>query len=160
MVDSSWATLSNSLTMYITHLGHVLHYSLDDREDIKRSMLEMCRKANMVLSTFSICDPHVKIVLTACHCTVAFSGMSCAISSNPWRLHLIIFSGVYGSSHGTLTPAFCMKLHNWTAFTTDSSSCLTASHKKCTSQSPVCFTTPIYQCVHPVGNNHYTSHKY
>ena len=37
----------------VTHLGHVLHCSLDDGPDIKRATLEMCKKANVVLSTFS-----------------------------------------------------------------------------------------------------------
>ena len=36
----------------VTHLGHVLHCTLDDSEDIKRSTLEMCKKANIVLATF------------------------------------------------------------------------------------------------------------
>ena len=31
---------------------------LDDSDDIKRATLEMCKKANIVLSTFSSCDPH------------------------------------------------------------------------------------------------------
>ena len=44
----------------VTHLGHVLYCSLDDSDDIKRATLEMCKKANIILSTFSSCDPHVK----------------------------------------------------------------------------------------------------
>ena len=30
---------------------------LDNSDDIKRATLEMCKKANIVLSTFSLCDP-------------------------------------------------------------------------------------------------------
>ena len=33
----------------VTHLGHVLHCSLDDGPDIKRATLETCKKANVVL---------------------------------------------------------------------------------------------------------------
>ena len=32
----------------VTHLGHVLHCSLDASDDIKRATLEMCKKANIV----------------------------------------------------------------------------------------------------------------
>ena len=47
----------------VTHLGHVLHCSLDDSNDIKRATLEMCKKPYLyILYTFSSCDPHVKTV--------------------------------------------------------------------------------------------------
>ena len=46
------------------HLGHVLHCTLDDSEDIKRSTLEMCKKANIVLA----CNPHIKTILFNSHC--------------------------------------------------------------------------------------------
>ena len=52
----------------VTHLGHVLHCTLDDSEDIKRSTLEMCKKANIVLATFSSCNPHIKTILFNSHC--------------------------------------------------------------------------------------------
>ena len=52
----------------VTHLGHVLHCTLDDTEDIKRSTLEMCKKANIVLATFSSCNPHIKTILFNSHC--------------------------------------------------------------------------------------------
>ena len=97
---------------------------------------------------------------------VAFSGMSRAISSNPWTLDsTILFSGIiYGSSRETLTPALYIKLHTWTVFTIIIIilNCLTTSHGKCASQSLVCFTTPsLYtSSFTPVSSNHYTSHKY
>ena len=37
-------------------------------EDIKRSTLEMCKKANIVLATFSSCNPHIKTILFNSHC--------------------------------------------------------------------------------------------
>ena len=52
----------------VTHLGHVLHCTLDDSVDIKRSTLEMCKKANIVLATFSSCNPYIKTILFNSHC--------------------------------------------------------------------------------------------
>ena len=57
----------------VTHLGHVLHCSLDDSEDIKRATLEMCKKP-IILSTFSSCDPQVKTVLFNSHCLSLYGG--------------------------------------------------------------------------------------
>ena len=47
----------------------MLHCSLDDGPDIKSATLEICKKANVVLSTctFSACDPHVKTHIV-CRC--------------------------------------------------------------------------------------------
>ena len=63
----------------------MLHCSLDDGPDIKRATLEMCKKANVVLS-FSACDPHIKTVLSApiiCCCLVVFFGTLLVTKSNP-----------------------------------------------------------------------------
>ena len=65
----------------ITHLGHVLHCNLDDSADnIRRATLEMCKKANIILSTFSSCDPHVKTVLFNSHCLSLFGAALWKIS--------------------------------------------------------------------------------
>ena len=59
----------------VTHLGHVIHYSLDDSADIRRATLEMCKKANIVLSTFSSNDPQVKTDIFSSHCLSLYGGV-------------------------------------------------------------------------------------
>ena len=44
----------------VTHLGHILSYNLDDKEDIIRAIKDMNRKANSILCKFSSLDPSVK----------------------------------------------------------------------------------------------------
>ena len=44
----------------VSHLGHILAYNLDDRQDIIRAIKELNRKANSVLCKFSSLDPFVK----------------------------------------------------------------------------------------------------
>ena len=56
------------------HLGHVLHCTLDDSDDIKRATLEMCKKANILLLTFPHCAPDVKTVLFQSHCLSLYHG--------------------------------------------------------------------------------------
>ena len=52
----------------MVHLGFRLHYTLSDIEDVKRATLEMCRKANCMLQSFSSCDSTVKTKLFSSHC--------------------------------------------------------------------------------------------
>ena len=51
-------------------------------EDIKRATFEMCKKANFVLSTFSLCDPHVKTVLFNSHRLSLYGGALWDVSCN------------------------------------------------------------------------------
>ena len=40
----------------VSHLGHILAYNLDDKQDIIRAIKELNRKANSVLCKFSSLD--------------------------------------------------------------------------------------------------------
>ena len=59
----------------VAHLGHVLSYNLDDTPDIIRAVIDMNRKVNSILFTFSAADPFVKSFLTVCHSMVVLSGL-------------------------------------------------------------------------------------
>ena len=63
----------------VSHLGHIVHFNLDDTEDINRAIKDLCRKSNHLLITFSSCDPLVKTFLLNAHC---FNSYGCAL----WRL--------------------------------------------------------------------------
>ena len=63
----------------VTHLGYVLQSHLSDSEDIKRAMVEMCRKANFILQTIPSCDPVVLTKLFHSHCLFLYG-------SNLWKL--------------------------------------------------------------------------
>lgn len=78
----------------VTHLGHVLHCSLDDSEDIKRATLEMCKKANIVLSTFSSCDPQVKTILFSSHCLSLYGGALWDISCSQLNSLEVAFNNI------------------------------------------------------------------
>ena len=51
----------------VNHLGHILHYTLDDTADISRALSDLCRKANYLLHVFSKCSPSVKSKIIASH---------------------------------------------------------------------------------------------
>ena len=52
----------------VNHLGHILHYTLEDTSDVTRVISDMCRKANYLLHVFAGCDPLVKTKLIVSHC--------------------------------------------------------------------------------------------
>ena len=152
---------------HITHLGHVLHYSLDDSEDIKRSTLEMCRKANMVLSTFSICDPHVKTVLVSSHCLSLYGGVLWNVACNQLKSLEIAFNNILrriwklprNSHTGILHKvAHLDSIYNRLILLSDR-----FSRKMCESKSSLLhntFNLFYTSAFTPVGNNHFNSHKY
>ena len=100
----------------VTHLGHVLHCSLDDGPDIKRATLEMCKKANVVLSTFSACDPHVKTVLFSSHCLSLYGGVLWDISCNQIKSLEVAFNNILRSYPEIAIPVYSIKLHVLTVF--------------------------------------------
>lgn len=44
----------------VSHLGHILNFSLGDSTDVARVISDMNKKANYLLCAFSSCDPLVK----------------------------------------------------------------------------------------------------
>ena len=152
---------------HITHLGHVLHYSLDDSEDIKRSTLDMCRKANMVLSTFSICDPHVKTVLVSSHCLSLYGGVLWNVACNQLKSLEIAFNNILrriwklprNSHTGILHKvAHLDSIYNRLILLSD---CF--ARKMCESKSSLLhntFNLFYTSAFTPVGNNHFNSHKH
>jgi len=63
----------------VNHLGHILHYTLDDTADVARVISDMCRKAICLLHVFTGCDPLVKTKLIVSHCLALYG---CVL----WRL--------------------------------------------------------------------------
>ena len=59
----------------------------------KRATLEMCKKANVVLSTFSACDPHIKTVLFSSHCLLLYGGVLWDITYNQIKSLEVAFNG-------------------------------------------------------------------
>ena len=47
----------------VKHLGHILHYKLDDGPDILRAIKDLNKKENSMLYTFHSTDPVVKTFL-------------------------------------------------------------------------------------------------
>ena len=52
----------------VKHLGHILHYNLDDSPDITRAIKDLNKKANSVLCLFHLADPVVKTYLIKMYC--------------------------------------------------------------------------------------------
>ncbi len=69
-------------------------YVWDDSEDIKRATLEMCKKANIVLSTFSSCDPQVKTILFSSHCLSLYGGALWDISCSQLNSLEVAFNNI------------------------------------------------------------------
>ena len=151
---NGWAMHPLEFSDNVTHLGHVLHCSLDDSEDIKRSTLEMCRKANMVLSTFLICDPHVKTVLLSSHCLSLYNCVLWNITCNQLKSLEVAFNNnilrrIWRLPRNTHTSI----LHKVTQLDSTYNRVIKLSdcfsHKICASQSPVCFATHLTGFTYP-----------
>ena len=71
------------LTNSVKHLGHILHSSLSDDEDIVRVRKDLTHKANCMLHSFSYCSPYYSIK------TKLFS--SFCLSLYIWILFMVFF---------------------------------------------------------------------
>ena len=58
---------------YVQHLGHLLSFNLDDKEDVSRATKKFIRTANTVLCTFRFADPFVLTYLLK-SCSLSFYG--------------------------------------------------------------------------------------
>ena len=69
-----------SFSESVNHLGHILHYTLDDTADINRAMSDLCRKANYLLHVFSLSIVHLlkvrSLPVIACPSMVVYIGKS------------------------------------------------------------------------------------
>ena len=65
----------------VTHLGHILHYNLDDKHDIIRATKDLHRKANCVLYKFSAADPFLKCFLLKSFCLSLYGSCLWSLSS-------------------------------------------------------------------------------
>ena len=66
-----------TFTESVNHLGHTLHFTLDDTEDISQASSDLCRKANYLLQVLSKCSLLVRLRLllaTAYPCMVVCCG--------------------------------------------------------------------------------------
>ena len=70
-----------SFSESVNHLGHILHYTLDDTADISRAMSDLCRKANYLLHVFSKSSPSVKTKIISSHCLSLYSCVNWKISN-------------------------------------------------------------------------------
>ena len=69
----------------VSHLGHILAYNLDDKQDIIRAIKELNRKANSVLCKFSSLDPFVKCFLIKSYCLSLYGSPLWSLSSPSLR---------------------------------------------------------------------------
>ena len=65
----------------VKHLGHILHYKLDDVPDIVRAIKDLNKKANSVLYTFRSADPVVKTFLIKMYCLSLYGCHTWSLSS-------------------------------------------------------------------------------
>ena len=65
----------------VKHLGHILHYKLDDGPDITRAVKELNKKANSVLCLFHAADPLVKTYLIKMYCLSLYGCQLWSLSS-------------------------------------------------------------------------------
>jgi len=52
----------------VSHLGHLLHYDLNDTEDVNSKLRDMVRKANCLLATFPRVSPFILTRLFQSYC--------------------------------------------------------------------------------------------
>ena len=70
----------------VMHLGHILTYNLNDKQDIVRVVKDMNRKANSVLCKFSALDPFVKCYLIKTYCLSLYGCALWSLSSPSIRI--------------------------------------------------------------------------
>ena len=70
----------------VTHLGHILSYDLDDREDILRAIKDINRKANSILCSFNAADPFTKSILIKSYCLSLYGCSLWSLSSTSLKL--------------------------------------------------------------------------
>ena len=63
------------------HLGHILHFKLDDGPDILRAIKDLNKKANSMLYTFRSADPVVKTFLIKMYCLSLYGCHTWSLSS-------------------------------------------------------------------------------
>ena len=65
----------------VKHLGHILHYKLDDGPDIVHAIKDVNKKANSMLYTFRSADPVVKTFLIKMYCLSLYGCHTWSLSS-------------------------------------------------------------------------------
>lgn len=78
----------------VVHLGHLLHCSLDDSDDVLRVTKDMCRKANHLLQTFAPCGPLVKTKLVLTHCLSLYGAVLWKLSCKQIKSLEIAFNNI------------------------------------------------------------------
>ena len=70
----------------VVHLGHILTFSLDDKDDIIRVIKNMNRKANFIFCKFYAADPLIKCFLFKSYCLSLYGATLWSLSSPSIRL--------------------------------------------------------------------------
>ena len=78
----------------VVHLGHILHYSLDDSEDINCVASDICRKSHYLLQMISSCDAMVKTKLIKSHCLSLYGSLLWNISSKQIKALEIVYNNI------------------------------------------------------------------
>ena len=81
----------------------------------------MCKK-DIILSTFSSCDPHVKTVLFNLHCLSLYGGALWDVTCRQLPSLEVAFNTIadeLGGSQNTAILEFCIKLHILKVFSID-----------------------------------------
>ena len=100
--------------MRFVALLRMLHFSLNDTKDVQRATLEMCRKANCMLQTFSSCDPVVLTKLFNSHCLSLYDASLWTLKCSQVKALEICFNNYekFGFYHEDVTQGYFTVLHN------------------------------------------------
>ena len=100
----------------------------------------------MVLSTFSICDPHVKTVLLRSHCLSLYGGVLWNISCNQLKSLEVALNNILRRIWKLPRNCHTRILHKVAQMDSICNRLMklsvTATHEECASRSLVCFVTP------------------
>ena len=92
----------------VKHLGHILHYNLDDGPDITRAIKDLNKKANSVLCLFHSADPVVKTYLIKMYCLSLYGCPLWSLSSKSLNCLQIALNKNYIEK--SLEPSFTLTL--------------------------------------------------
>ena len=129
--------------------------------------LEMCKKANIVLSTFSACDPLAKTVLFSSHCLSLYGGALWDITCIQLKSLEVAFNNILRRIWRLPRNCHTRILHKVAHLDSIFNRLTRLSDRFyrniCKSKSYLLrnsFTTFYTRAFTPIGSNHYSAHKY
>ena len=87
----------------VLHLGHLLSFDLNDRDDIVRATKDVNRKANYMIYTFRYLDPFAMTLLFKMYCLSLCGCILWSLSSSSLRRLQVAMNRKYGTFQGCPT---------------------------------------------------------